>query len=132
MKPVVRPVAFRRRLHNTLLYTDARLIDPADSSDTMLSQVMATVAQFENCKRTELMSQARKAKAKQGAIVSLSPVGWIKGPDGRFDYDPEIERHEIRLIIDTFSQTRSAHRTAKALAKAGIQIPARCGHRYIS
>src|SRR5207253_3911459 len=57
-------------LHNTLLYTDGRLIDPADSNDTIVSQITAMVAHFENRKRAELMGQARITKAKQGADVS--------------------------------------------------------------
>jgi DNA invertase Pin-like site-specific DNA recombinase len=114
--------------HNTLLYADGRLVDPADSNDTMLSQVTAMVAHFENCKRTEMMSQARKMKAKQGAVVSLLPVGWIKSPDGRFTHDPET-KDAIRLIIDTFWQTRSINRTVKALIKAGVLLPSRRGHR---
>ena len=64
--------------HNTLLYTDGRFVDPADSSDTIFSQITAMIAQFENRKRTELMSQARLTKAKQGAVVSALPIGWVK------------------------------------------------------
>ncbi len=67
-------------LHNTLLYTDGHLVNLADSNDTVVSQITAIVAQFENRKRTEIMSQARKLRAKQGVVVSTLPVGWIKGP----------------------------------------------------
>jgi DNA invertase Pin-like site-specific DNA recombinase len=114
--------------HNTLLHTDGRLVDPADSSDTIFSQITAMIAQFDNHKRTELMSQARMTKAKQGAVVSALPVGWIKGPDDQYDYDPAT-KDTITLIIKTFWQNRSLRRTAKALIKAGVQIPARRGQR---
>ena len=114
--------------HNTLLYTDGRLVDPADSNDTIVSQISAMVAHFENRKRTEIMSRARKVRAKQGAVVSTLPVGWIKGPDGKYDFDPET-KDTIRTIIDTFWQTRTLHRTVVALTKAGVQIPGRHGQR---
>ena len=78
------------------------------------------VAHFENRKRTEIMSQARKIKAKQGAVVSSLPVGWIKGPDGKYDFDIET-KEIIRTIIDTFWQIRSINRTVKALVKSGVQ-----------
>src|SRR5436309_2371283 len=91
-------------LHNTLLYTDGRLVDPADSNDTIVSQITAMVAHFENRKRSELMSQARLAKAKQGAVVSILPIGWLEGPDGKYDYDPET-KDTIRLIIEKFWET---------------------------
>ncbi len=112
--------------HNTLLYTDGRLIDLANSNDTIVSQITAMVAHFENRKRTEIMSQARRIKAQQGVVVSTLPVGWIETPGGRYDYDPET-KDTIRVIIETFLQTRSLRRTALALENAGIQIPSRHG-----
>jgi DNA invertase Pin-like site-specific DNA recombinase len=112
----------RAALHRTLLYSDGRLSDPANSNDTFSSQIMAMVASFENRKRAELMVQSRLAKAERGEVVSKLPVGWIKGPDGKYDFDPETE-DRIRMIIETFWQTRSVRQTVKALVKAGIEIP---------
>src|SRR5262249_20791350 len=83
---------------------------------------------FENRLRVGLMSQARMTKAKQGAVVSSLPVGWIKSPDGKYDYDPEVE-DVIRAIINTFWEQRSIRRTIKALTKAGIKVPCRQGKR---
>jgi hypothetical protein len=96
-------------------------MNPADSNDTIVAQITAMVAQFENRKRAELMMQSRLAKAKRGEVVSKLPAGWIKAADGKYAYDPAI-RDTIRMIIDTFSQTRSIPRTVKALAEAGIRI----------
>ena len=110
--------------HKTLLYADGRFVDPADSSDTFFSQITAMIAQLENRKRTELMSRARMTKAKQGGVVSALPVGWVKGPDGQYDYDPAT-KDTIIMIIKTFWETRSIRRTVKALIKAGVQIPSR-------
>jgi DNA invertase Pin-like site-specific DNA recombinase len=114
----------RAALHKTLLYSDGRLSDLANSNDAVISQLMAMVAQFENRKRTETLMQSRMAKAKRGEVVSRLPVGWVKGPDNRYDYDPET-KDIIQTIIDTFRQTRGIYRTVKALAKAGVQIPCR-------
>jgi DNA invertase Pin-like site-specific DNA recombinase len=111
----------RAALHNTVLYIDGRFMNPADSNDTIVAQITAMVAQFENRKRAELMMQSRLAKAKRGEVVSKLPAGWIKAADGKYAYDPAI-RDTIRMIIDTFSQTRSIPRTVKALAEAGIRI----------
>jgi Recombinase len=86
------------------------------------------IAHFENRKRAEVMAQSRITKARRGEAVSKLPVGWIKGPDGKYDFDPETA-DTIRIIIDTFWQTRSTYRTVKALVKAGVQIPYRDGQR---
>lgn len=114
--------------NDTLIYTDGRFVDPADSNDIIFSQIGAMIASFENRQRVRLMSQARITKAKQGEMVSVLPVGWIKGPDGRYDFDPET-KDIIRTIIDTFFRTRAIRRTVIALRKAGVQIPSRHGDR---
>ena len=118
----------RAALHNTLLHVDGRFLNPADSNDTISSQITAIVASFENRKRTEVMSQSRIAKAKRGEAVSRLPIGWVKGPDEKYQFDPQCEG-TIRLIIDTFFQTRSILQTVRVLAKNGVQIPYRCGQR---
>lgn len=114
--------------HGVLLVMDNRISDPRNANDAVLAQVTATIAQFENKKRTEHMSQARMAKARQGAAVSSLPVGWIKNSDGKFDYDPTVKEN-IHLVINTFRENRSIRRTVKALLKTGVQIPSRQGRR---
>jgi DNA invertase Pin-like site-specific DNA recombinase len=118
---------FRRiaQENNTIIYTEGRFVDPNDSNDILFSQITAMLASHENRQRVRLMSQARLTKAKNGEMVSVLPVGWIKRSDG-YDYDPET-KDIIRTIIDTFFQTRSIRRTVIALRKAGVQIPHRHG-----
>ena len=89
---------------------------------------LASFTQYDNKKRAEHMSNARMAKARAGAVVSSLPVGWIKGPDGKYDFDPEV-KDAIPAIIDTFRQQRSIRRTIKALAEAGTKVPCRQGKR---
>ena len=54
--------------HGTLLCLDNRFSDPANPNDTVLTQITASIAQYENRKRAEHMSNARMAKARQGAV----------------------------------------------------------------
>src|SRR5262245_31303741 len=114
----------RAELHKTLLYFDGRFVNPADSNDTIISQVTAMVAQYENRKRAEISLNSRLAKAQRGEVVSRLPVGWVEEPKGKYNYDPETEQ-VIRLMIQTFWETRSIRRTVIMLAKAGVQIPCR-------
>jgi DNA invertase Pin-like site-specific DNA recombinase len=112
----------RAACHNT--YVDGRFINPADSNDTIVSQITAMVAQYENRKRAELIMQGRWAKAKRGKVVSRPPIGWVKRPDGGYDYDLAV-KETIAMIVDTFWQTRSLGRTVKLLAEAKITLPPR-------
>lgn len=114
--------------HGTLLWLDNRFSDPSDPNDTVLTQITASFAQYENKKRTEHMTKARMAKARQGSVVSLMPVGWIKTPNGKYDYDPAV-KDRIFAIINTFMKVRSIRQTVKALTEAGIKVPARQGRR---
>ena len=109
-----------------LLCVDGRISDPSNPNDAIMAQLTASIAQYENKKRAEHMANARMAKAKRGAVVSLLPVGWIKTPDGKYDYDPET-KDTIRAIIDTFMQVRSIRKTVKALTAAAVKIPSRRG-----
>jgi DNA invertase Pin-like site-specific DNA recombinase len=110
--------------HGTLLWLDNRFSDPSDPNDTVLTQITASFAQYENKKRTEHMTKARMAKARQGSVVSLLPVGWIKTADGKYDYDPAA-KDAISAIIDTFMKVRSIRQTVKALVQAGAKVPTR-------
>ena len=80
--------------HNTVLYIDGRFLNPADANDAAVSQITAMVAQFENRKRVELMMQGKLAKAKRGEVMTRLPLGWIKRPDGRYDYDPAVKEYD--------------------------------------
>jgi hypothetical protein len=91
-------------------------------------------AQFENRKRTELMMQGKWAKAKRGEVMTKLPLGWIKGPDGQYDYDPAV-KETITMIITVFRQTKSLSRTVKQLKHARVKIPyrhSRTGSRKIT
>jgi DNA invertase Pin-like site-specific DNA recombinase len=50
--------------NDTLIYTDSRFVDPADSNDIIFSQIAAMMASFENRQRVRLMSQARITKSQ--------------------------------------------------------------------
>jgi DNA invertase Pin-like site-specific DNA recombinase len=112
--------------HGTLLCLDGRFSDPSDPNDTVITQIGASIAQYEIKKHTEHMSNARMAKAKTGHIVSPLPTGWIKGPDGKFDYDPEC-KDTLLTIIETFWRERSIRQTVTALIQAGMKVPSRSG-----
>jgi DNA invertase Pin-like site-specific DNA recombinase len=112
--------------HGTLLCLDNRFSDPSNPNDTVLTQITATFAQYENRKRVEHMTQARLAKARQGGVVSQLPIGWIKNPDDSWDYDPAV-KDTISTIIDVFKQVRTLRGTAQELIRAGVKLPSRHG-----
>src|SRR5215510_11336149 len=109
--------------NQTLLVTDGRVIDPKDANDVVLTQISASFAQYENRKRAEIMSRSRMTKARQGIIVSGLPVGWVKGPDGKYDHDPRAH-NSIKHVIEIFRKVRVLRRTVVVLSQEGVKIPA--------
>ena len=110
--------------HNTLLYTDGRVIDLRRRHHHFAND--SDGGALRKPKKNRDHEPGEKDKAKQGIVVSPLPVGWIQTPGGGYDFDRQV-KDNIRVIIDTFWQIRSLRRTVLALEKAGIQIPARHG-----
>src|SRR5215470_5556029 len=108
--------------NQTLLIVDGRVIDPKDPNDVVMAHISATFAHYENRMRTQNMSRSRMTKARQGTVVSGVPVGWVKNPDGSYDYDPRV-KEAIAHVIQTFWEVRTLRGTVLALDKKGMKIP---------
>lgn len=112
------------RLHDVILVLEGRVIDTTDPSDVGMVQVQAVFAEMDNSHRVRTLREARLAKARRGDIVSQLPVGWIKRPDGSYDYDPEV-RAAIDQVRYVFWQAGSLRQTVRALRLAGHLLPSR-------
>jgi DNA invertase Pin-like site-specific DNA recombinase len=108
--------------HGVLLIIDQKIINPRDEHDIFLSQILGSVAEYENKLRTETMSRARWAKARLGEIVSALPVGFTVGCDETIIKDPATAPY-IDLVIATFREQGSLLRTVRALRQKDIKLP---------
>lgn len=107
-----------------LLILDNKVIDPRDQHDIFVSQILGSVAEYENRIRAETMRKARLAKAKRGEVVIPLPVGLLRLADGTIIKNPEV-KDVIEVVLTTFWEARSALGTLKSLRQRGIKLPSR-------
>lgn len=112
------------RYHGVVPFLDRRPCDLNSPADTTMTQVMAAFAQHDNSQRAETSRLSRLAKATRGQIVSTLPVGWIKGADGEWQYDPEAKPVIDRVFV-ILRQARSLRAAVRALKDEGVMLPIR-------
>lgn len=116
------------RYHKALLVIDGQVLDPSNPHDTMVAHVHSAASELDNVQRAHLMRQSRRQKAQRGAVVTQLPIGWIKLPDGSWDFDPEVAA-DIRALPGLFWRHGSLRQMARAMNAAGMTIPARYAGR---
>lgn len=112
------------KLYDVILVVDGRPADPRDPNDTVLLHVQAALAQHDNHSRAQALSSARRAKARTGCVVYPMPIGWVKGSDGSFEFDPAV-RSAIAAIYPLFWRVKSVLATTRVLREAGQLVPVR-------
>lgn len=112
------------KYHGVVLILDGRPVDPADASDTALTQVQAVFAQLDNQTRSKHLREARLAKAREGATVSQLPIGWERCDDGSFVFDP-IVKAAIDEVYVVFRRVRTLRGTVAEFKRLGRRLPTR-------
>ncbi len=112
------------RFHKALLIIDGQVLDPSNPHDTLMAHIHSAAAEMDNTQRANLMRKSRLKKAAGGAVVSQLPLGWVKLPDGSWDFDPEVSA-DIRALPGLFWQHGSLRQTARAMNAQGMTIPTR-------
>ena len=59
--------------------------------------------------------EARREKARRGELIVVAPVGYVKGPDGRLEKDPDSRVQEaIRLVFRKTLELGAVRRSESA------------------
>ena len=112
--------------HDVLIVLDGNVYDPNNSSELLMTRLLAMLAEHDNLMRRETMQRGRIAKAGKGQAVSSPPVGYVRASDGSWDQDPDPNvRAAIGAVFRTFLAERSCRRTLDALQRLGVQLPRR-------
>jgi len=76
------------------------------------------------------MLEGMRHKARRGALLHHPPRGYVRGPDGDSQLDPDEQAHRvIRLIFETFEEYGSLHGLLRYLVAHDMRRPIRphCG-----
>src|SRR5215831_17299334 len=70
--------------------------------------------------------EGRRHKAQRGDLLNEPPLGYVRGPDGDDQLDPDAPAQPVvRLIFDIFEQQGSLHGVLRYLTAHDIRLPIR-------
>jgi DNA invertase Pin-like site-specific DNA recombinase len=123
-------LVFLCRIYRVPIVLDGQPNDPNNPANAALLYVSGVFAELDGRTRAEGLKRARLAKAQQGIVVSAPPVGWVRGPDGLYAFDPEAH-DRIAEVYDIFEQRGSIRGTVAVLNQDGKLLPTRHRGRIV-
>jgi DNA invertase Pin-like site-specific DNA recombinase len=113
-------------LFRTLLADADGLYDPTDYNDRLLLGLRGMMSEAELYILKSRMFEGMRHKAKRGELLNHPPMGYVRGPDGDYQWDPDEQAQRvIRLIFDVFEQQGSLHGLLRYLVTQDIRLPIR-------
>jgi DNA invertase Pin-like site-specific DNA recombinase len=113
-------------LFRTLLADADGLYDPTDYNDRLLLGLRGMMNEAELYILKGRMHEGRRNKAKRGELLNHPPLGYVRGPDGDYQRDPDEQAQRVvRLIFDVFEQQGSLHGLLRYVVAHDIRLPIR-------
>lgn len=107
----------------TLLADQDGLYDPCDYNDRLLLGLKGTLSEAELHILRQRMNQGRLNKARRGELFNHAPLGYVRGPSGELQIDPDEQvQSVVRLIFDRFDELGSLNAVLQYLARHEIRI----------
>ena len=113
-------------IFRTLLADADGLYDPTDYNDRLLLGLRGMMNEAELYIMKGRLLEGRRHKAQRGDLLNEPPLGYVRGPDGDDQLDPDEQaQHVVRLIFDIFEQQGSLHGVLRYLTAHDIRLPIR-------
>jgi len=110
----------------TLLADADGLYDPVDYNDRLLLGLKGTMSEAELHILKGRLLEGKRNKARRGELLNHPPIGYVRGPDGDYQLDPDEQvQNVLRLIFDSFEREGSLHGLLRYLKAHDIQLPVR-------
>ena len=114
----------------TLLADADGLYDPTDYHDRLLLGLTGIMSEAELHILKERMNQGKWNKARRGELYGLPPIGYVRGPSGAFELDPDEQvQSTVRLIFEEFERQGTLHGLLRYLVHHQILMPVRVHRR---
>jgi DNA invertase Pin-like site-specific DNA recombinase len=111
---------------DTLLADQDGLYHPHDFNDRVLLTIKGFLGGFELHQLQQRMQAGRLNRARRGEWLGQPPPGYVLGPDGKLQFDPDAQvQHVIRLILEQFARRGSISGVLRYLQQQQIQLPFR-------
>ena len=109
---------------DTLLADQDGLYHPHDFNDRMILTIKGFMGGFELHQLQQRMQAGRLNRCRRGEWLGQPPPGYVVGPDGKLQFDPDEQVREVlRLILEEFAALGSISGVLRHLRQQGIQLP---------
>jgi DNA invertase Pin-like site-specific DNA recombinase len=113
-------------IFRTLLADADGLYDPTDYNDRLLLGLRGMMNEAELYLMKGRLLEGMRHKAQRGELLNHPPIGYVRGPDGNYQLDPDQQAQRVvRLIFDRFEQQGSLHGLLRDLVAHDIRLPIR-------
>jgi DNA invertase Pin-like site-specific DNA recombinase len=113
-------------IFRTLLADADGLYDPTDYNDRLLCGLRGMMNEAELSIMKGRMLEGLRHKARRGDLLHHPPLGYVRGPDGDYQLDPDEQAQRVvRLLLDVFAQQGSLQGVLRYLLAHDIRLPIR-------
>jgi DNA invertase Pin-like site-specific DNA recombinase len=111
---------------DTLLADQDGLYHPLDFNDRLILTIKGFMGGIELHQIQQRMQAGRLNRALRGEWLGQAPPGYVVGPNGKLQVDPDEEvQHVIRLILERFATLGSVSGVLRYLRQQQIRMPFR-------
>jgi DNA invertase Pin-like site-specific DNA recombinase len=115
--------------YDTLLADQDGLYHPLDFNDRVVLTIKGFMGGFELHQLQQRMQTGRLNRCRRGEWLGQPPPGYVIGPTGRLQFDPDEQVQQvIRLILEQFATRGSISGVLRYLRQQHIQLPFRPAH----
>ena len=112
--------------YRVLLADADGVFDPTDHSDRLLLGLHGVMNEAELHVLKQRMDQGKLNKAKRGELFGRPPIGYVRGPTGAWELDPDEQvQAVVRLVFDQFDREATLHGLLRYLVHHRIRLPVR-------
>ena len=113
-------------LSATLIADESAVYNPRDPNDRLLLGVKGTISEAELFTLRTRLYEGRWNKARKGRLAFALPTGYIRGPDGHWEIDPDAQvRERLTYVFELFRREGVVRRVVRVLKTETLELPAR-------
>src|SRR5713101_3000525 len=113
-------------LSATLIADEGAVYNPRDPNDRLLLGVKGTISEAELFTLRTRLYEGRWNKARKGRLTFPLPTGYVRGADGQWEFDPDVQvRERLGYVFELFRRAGVARRVVRVLKAEALELPVR-------
>src|SRR6266581_338953 len=113
-------------LSATLIADESAVYNPREPNDRLLLGVKGTLSEAELFTLRTRLYEGRWNKARKGQLRFPLPVGYVRGPDGDWQLDPDTQvRERLDYVFSAFRRLGAVRSVIRDLKQHHLDLPVR-------